>query len=673
MSDNITVTPGTGATIAAENISGALLQRVKLSIGNLDVDDGDISATNPMPITGTVNLAVESIEIGKVDQGAAGSSAWKVDGSAVTQPVSGTFFQATQPVSGSVSISGTPNVAVTSLPSIPAGTNAIGSITNTSFIANAGTNLNTSGLAVESGGHLASMDTKILAAGQALMAESSPVVIASNQSSIPVTGTFYQTTQPVSGSVSISNLPSTQPVSIAAMPTTPVTGSFWQATQPVSVAAPVAVTGTFYQGTQPVSVATLPALATGSNAIGSITNTAFIANAGTNLNTSSLNLETTQSAISAKLPASLGQKSMAASLAVSLASDQSPLSVTTTATDATTNGSLTALNSTISILAAGTSSASFQVLGTWVGTIIAEASLDGGTTWTTESMIFDGWTIGISMSANNFGNIASVGYSNIRLRMSAYTSGTAIVYLRSTIACGIVAIAAPLPNGGNYIGSITNVNAITTALPTGANTIGAVNINGTVPISGSITATKPSVGTSGSAVPASSTLIAGSDGTNLRPLKASVSGVLSVDGSAVTQPISGTVTINNSPSVFDFSSTNLAAAATYSTPWFDSNTQGGGFSFSVFCDQPITYVVQDSPDNGTTTRVVDSGLIPASLNFVETHIAEARYFRVQYTNSGASATTSMFLSTVQREDPLPEAYRISDKTGQDLVLLAKGE
>lgn len=44
-----------------------------------------------------------------------------VDGSGVVQPVSGTFWQATQPVS------------LTSLPSLAAGTNAIGSITNTTF------------------------------------------------------------------------------------------------------------------------------------------------------------------------------------------------------------------------------------------------------------------------------------------------------------------------------------------------------------------------------------------------------------------------------------------------------------------------------------------------------------------------------------------------------------
>ena len=41
-------------------------------------------------------------------------------------------------------------------------------------------------------------------------------------------------------SVSVSNLPATQPVSLASAPTTPVTGTFWQTTQPVSIAsAPV--------------------------------------------------------------------------------------------------------------------------------------------------------------------------------------------------------------------------------------------------------------------------------------------------------------------------------------------------------------------------------------------------------------------------------------------------
>lgn len=49
---------------------------------------------------------------------------------------------------------------------------------------------------VNSGGNLVG-----LAYGQGTMANSLPVVLASNQSSIPVTGTFYQATQPVSGTV----------------------------------------------------------------------------------------------------------------------------------------------------------------------------------------------------------------------------------------------------------------------------------------------------------------------------------------------------------------------------------------------------------------------------------------------------------------------------------------
>jgi hypothetical protein len=74
--------------------------------------------------------------------------------------------------------------------------------------------------------------------GQTTMANSAPVVIASNQTAVPVSGTFYQ-------------------------------------------------------ATQPVSLASLPALATGSNAIGSITNTSFAATqaTATNLRTAAENYQ----------------------------------------------------------------------------------------------------------------------------------------------------------------------------------------------------------------------------------------------------------------------------------------------------------------------------------------------------------------------------------------------
>src|ERR1035438_6799152 len=75
---------------------------------------------------------------------------------------------------------------------------------------------NTLRVAAEIGNATGSAD---FAAGNS-SAQTLRVVIATNQSAIPVTGTFWQATQPVSG-------------------------TFWQATQPVS--------GTFWQATQPVS------------------------------------------------------------------------------------------------------------------------------------------------------------------------------------------------------------------------------------------------------------------------------------------------------------------------------------------------------------------------------------------------------------------------------------
>lgn len=50
MADNVGYTPGTGATVAADEISGVLYQRVKPVVG-ADGTAVDVSASNPMPIT----------------------------------------------------------------------------------------------------------------------------------------------------------------------------------------------------------------------------------------------------------------------------------------------------------------------------------------------------------------------------------------------------------------------------------------------------------------------------------------------------------------------------------------------------------------------------------------------------------------------------------------------
>ena len=56
MADNIGYTPGSGAIIAADDIGGALHQRIKVVVGADGVNDGDVSLANPMPIQGVGEL-----------------------------------------------------------------------------------------------------------------------------------------------------------------------------------------------------------------------------------------------------------------------------------------------------------------------------------------------------------------------------------------------------------------------------------------------------------------------------------------------------------------------------------------------------------------------------------------------------------------------------------------
>ena len=57
MGDNVTITSGTGTTIAADDVGGALHQRVKVTWG-ADGTGNDVSAANPLPVvqTGTPAL-----------------------------------------------------------------------------------------------------------------------------------------------------------------------------------------------------------------------------------------------------------------------------------------------------------------------------------------------------------------------------------------------------------------------------------------------------------------------------------------------------------------------------------------------------------------------------------------------------------------------------------------
>ena len=206
MSDNVTITPGSGNVVAADEVTDGVLGQVKVQFTKLM--DGTLDSTNKLVVS------------------AAGAA--KVDGSAVTQPVSGTVgisnFPATQPISGSVSVSNFPVTQPIS-----------GTVT-----ANAGTGT-------------------MLVDGSAHTQPVSGTVSLSGTSSISGTVTAVQPTG--------TNLH----VVVDSAPTTAVTGTFFQATQPVSAASLPLPTGAATSANQSTAQSTLNTIATNTTNAGTPT------------------------------------------------------------------------------------------------------------------------------------------------------------------------------------------------------------------------------------------------------------------------------------------------------------------------------------------------------------------------------------------------------------------
>jgi hypothetical protein len=60
MADNV-VLPGTGSSVATDDIDGNQFQRMKLTLGADGVNDGDVSSTNPLPVAGQFYQATQPV------------------------------------------------------------------------------------------------------------------------------------------------------------------------------------------------------------------------------------------------------------------------------------------------------------------------------------------------------------------------------------------------------------------------------------------------------------------------------------------------------------------------------------------------------------------------------------------------------------------------------------
>ena len=414
-----TLTPLSSVSVsnfpASQAVTGTFFQATQpVSASSLPLPTGAATSAK-QPALGTAGTASSDVI---TVQGIASMTALKVDGSAVTQPVSGTVA-----VSGSVAVTGP--------------------LTDTQLRATA----------------------------------------------VPVSGTFFQATQPVSAAslplptgaateTTLSALNTKIPASLTVTSTRLlVDGS--GVTQPVSIASPVAVTGTFFQSTQPVSIASsvsvtgpltdtqLRASAVPVSAASLPLPTGAATSALQTTGNSSLATIVTNTSGLAQGSTTSGQVGGLEMGAVTTAAptyttgQTSPLSLTTAgalrvdssiadgylasiatntganATDFTAIGTITALNGTVSITGQGTYTTTISITGTWSATLIAEAQAADNNWYQIPFYVINTstpWSQGTTISSNGFFAVVGGGYLNIRIRASAYTSGTVNVAMDSSLA-----------------------------------------------------------------------------------------------------------------------------------------------------------------------------------------------------------------------------------------------
>lgn len=275
--------------------------------------------------------------------------------------------------------------------------------------------------------------------GQKTSAASLPVVVASDQSAIPISAASL----PLPAGAATSGNQTTANTSLASIDgklTSPITVTGTVTTTPPANAS----TNVTQFGGVNVSTGT-GASGTGIPRVTISNDSSLAANQSVNVN------QIGGSAITE------GQKTSATSVPVVIASDQSAVAVSGTITAASTDsapatqnitaqdigsaetsfgsqffitGAPTAGSAASFALASGYDTVRIQVTGTWTGSLEANTSTDGGTTWTFENITLAGITNTATSSTftTNFigyGNIGGV--TNFRIRSISPWTGTATV------------------------------------------------------------------------------------------------------------------------------------------------------------------------------------------------------------------------------------------------------
>lgn len=102
-----------------------------------------------------------------------------------------------------------------------------------------------------------------------------------------------------------------------------------------------------------------------------------------------------------------------------------------------------------------------MVTGIWTGTLVAEQSLDGGTTWTGIGIHQGAYTTG-SFTAGFVGGANVAGATNFRMRATAAITGTAVVKVIESVNTQSVYIANAAP-AGNVVSLLNSSSATLTS------------------------------------------------------------------------------------------------------------------------------------------------------------------------------------------------------------------
>jgi len=165
------------------------------------------------------------------------------------------------------------------------------------------------------------------------------------------------------------------------------------------------------------------------------------------------------------------------------------LSATTSASDTTETGTITSTEN-INILTSTLSTVGLQINGTWTGTIEVQGTIDGGNYVVTTAAVVTTGALSTTITANGTYQINCSGFQYIRVRGNTVTSGSASIVLRASVSPALFMLDNPIPAGSNVIGGVTQSGAWTVQPGNTANTT-AWKVDGssvTQPISGTVTA-----------------------------------------------------------------------------------------------------------------------------------------------------------------------------------------